>query len=166
MRQKNNDRFIPNTWLLVAGFLTVAAALAHVAIIIGGPDWYRFFGADEQMAQMAEQGSAYPAIVTAGIAAVLGIWSLYAVSGAGAIPRLPLLKTALILIAAVFLLRGLLGLPVVLFFDSPYFQELGQSLTFMVISSAICLAYGICSAVGTWQLFLQLRQQAGSVGAN
>ena len=158
------DRTIMNFWLLLAGLLTAAAALAHVAIIIGGPDWYRFFGAGEQMAQMAEQGSIYPAAITAGIAGVLGIWSLYAFSGAGVIRRLPLLKTALTLITAVFLLRGLLGLPAVLFFDSPYFQELGQSLVFMLVSSVICLVYGICYAVGTWQLFLPIRQQAESAG--
>ena len=33
------------------------AALAHLGCIIFGGDWYRFFGAGEQMARMAEAGN-------------------------------------------------------------------------------------------------------------
>jgi len=51
--------------LLCAGLLTGAAALLHVAIIVGGPAWYRFFGAGERMARLAARGSAYPTLVTA-----------------------------------------------------------------------------------------------------
>ncbi|MEO7157093.1 MAG: hypothetical protein ABI039_06005, partial [Vicinamibacterales bacterium] len=67
--------------LLIGGVLTGAAALLHVAIILGGPAWYRFFGAGERMAQLASRGSAYPTLVTAAIAGVLGVWTLYAFSG-------------------------------------------------------------------------------------
>jgi putative oxidoreductase len=78
--------------LLLAGYLSALAALTHLAIIVGGADWYRLFGAGEAMAQMAEQGSWYPALVTLAIASVLAVWSLYAFSGAGRIRRLPLLN--------------------------------------------------------------------------
>ncbi len=109
-----------NRWLLIGGVVTGVAALLHVAIILGGPDWYRFFGAGERMARQAALGSPYPAIITAGIAAVLAVWSLYGLSGAGVIRQLPLLRLALVLIAAVYLLRGVLGIPVVLLVDDPY----------------------------------------------
>ncbi len=69
-------------FLLAGGLLTGVAALLHVAIILGGPDWYRFFGAGEGMARLAARGSIYPTILTAGIAAILGVWMLYALSGA------------------------------------------------------------------------------------
>jgi hypothetical protein len=104
-----------NPWLVGAGLLSAAAALLHLAIIVGGPDWYRFFGAGEGMARMAEQGSARPTLITLGIAAVLAIWAAYAFAGAGLLPRLPLLRTALVAITAVYLLRGLVILPLLAF---------------------------------------------------
>lgn len=38
-------------WLIVGGGLSLLASLLHVACMIGGPDWFRFFGAGEAMAQ-------------------------------------------------------------------------------------------------------------------
>lgn len=134
--------------LLSGGLLTAAASLLHLAIILGGPDWYRFFGAGEEMAQLAARGSIYPTVVTAGIAAVLGTWALYALSGAGVVRRLPFLRPALVLIASIYLARGILGVPVVLFVEHPYAAELRTKTTFMVVSSAICVLLGICYAVG------------------
>jgi hypothetical protein len=134
--------------LLTGGVLTGAAALLHVGIILGGPDWYRFFGAGERMARMAARGSIYPAIITACIAANLGVWALYAFSGAGVIRRLPLLRLALALIAAVYLARGILGIPAVMWMDDPYTRQLRAKMTFMVVSSAICVVLGLCYAAG------------------
>src|SRR5215218_6655598 len=121
-------------WLLFGGLLTGIASLLHVGIIVGGPDWYRFFGAGERMARLAARGSPWPAVVTAGIAAVLGLWMLYALSGAGVIRRLPFLRLALVLIAAVYLGRGALGIPMVLFAEHPYANELKARMTFMIVS--------------------------------
>lgn len=135
-------------WLLAGGVLTGAASLLHLGIIAGGPDWYRFFGAGERMARMAERGSPYPAVVTAGIATVLAVWMLYALSGAGVIRRLPLLRTALVLIAAVYLGRGVLGIPLVLLGEDPYARQLKARMTFMIVTSAICIALGLCYAAG------------------
>lgn len=47
---------IPVNPLAFGGSLTLLAAVLHVFIIVGGADWYRFFGAGEAMAQMSEQG--------------------------------------------------------------------------------------------------------------
>lgn len=134
--------------LVLGGILTGVASLLHLAIILGGPDWYRFFGAGERMAQLAAHGSTYPTVITAAIAVVLGIWALYALSGAGVIRRLPLLRLALVLIAAIYLIRGILGVPLVLFMDNPYANELRAKMTFMVLSSGICICLGLCYAVG------------------
>lgn len=65
-------------WLMLGAGLSSIAAIMHIGIIFGGGDWYRFFGAGEQMAQAAESGKAFPAIVTVGIAATLSIWALFA----------------------------------------------------------------------------------------
>lgn len=143
-----------NIWLIAAGWLSVAAALLHLGCIIGGPDWYRFFGAGEPIAQAAARGSWVPAVMTLGIATVLAIWAAYAFSGAGLIARLPLLRTGLIVISAIYLLRGM-----VLFFPS-VFQRPDLSETFLRWSSAIVLVYGLVYAVGTWRAWNSLSGEA------
>lgn len=150
--------------LLAGGSLTAGAALLHLAIIPGGPDWYRFFGAGEEMARLAARGFLYPTVVTAFIAATLGVWALYAFSGAGVIRRLPFLRLVLTLIAAVYLLRGILGVPVVLLVDHPYANELEARMTFMVVSSAICIFLGLCYAVGAVRLRRRSAAPARSAG--
>lgn len=148
-----------NKTLIVAGSLSLMAAVAHVAIIIGGPDWYRFFGAGEDMANMAEQGALYPALVTALIAAVLTIWGLYAFSAAGLMRRLPLMKTALVIITTIYLLRGLVGLfgvALVGSVDNPFLNELQKEATFMWISSLICLVFGGAYLFGTLRAWPRL----------
>ena len=139
---------ISDRLLLSGGALTGVASLLHLAIILGGPDWYRFFGAGEDMARFAARGFVYPTIITAGIAVILGIWTLYALSGARIIRRLPFLRLALPLIAVVYLARGILGVPLVLFVESPYASELRAKMTFMVVSSVICVFLGLCYAAG------------------
>ncbi|MBM7071388.1 hypothetical protein JQC92_04950 [Shewanella sp. 202IG2-18] len=96
-----------NKPLFAATILTVIAALAHIACIAVGGDAYRFLGAGEQLAQMAEQGHWYPTFITLIITGVLCLFAAYAASGAGLLPRLPLLKLGLVVISSVFLLRAL-----------------------------------------------------------
>jgi hypothetical protein len=132
-----------NRWLIAGGVLSAVASLLHVAVIVGGPAWYRFFGAGEPMARAAAAGSWYPPAVTSVIALILAAWSAYAFSGAAVIPRLPLLRTALVLISLVYLLRAVLWIPLVL--------AQGNGLdAFTVWSSLIVLVYGVAYAVGTW----------------
>lgn len=109
-------------------------------MILGGPDWYRFFGAGEAMARAAARGSPFPALATTGIAAVLALWAGYAFSGAGLIPRLPLLRTGLIVISVIYLTRGLFVFPGLVAGDA-----------FTIWSSLIVLVYGAAYAVGTWR---------------
>jgi hypothetical protein len=138
-----------NPWLIAGGLLSAAAALLHLAVIAGGPDWYRFFGAGEGMARMAERGLLTPTLITLGIAAVLAIWAAYAFAGAGLIRRLPLMRTALAAICAVYLLRGLVLVPMFAF--TP--EKIGA---FALWSSLIVLGYGIAYAMGTWRAWSAL----------
>jgi hypothetical protein len=131
-------------WLTAAAVLSAMAAVLHLAVIAGGPDWYRFFGAGEEMARMAERGSPVPALVTLAIAAVLAAWSGYALSAAGRIRRLPLIRTALVAITAIYLLRGLVLLPALAL--NPARVD-----AFMLWSSLIVLVYGLTYAIGTFQ---------------
>jgi len=132
-----------NGWLAFAGLLSAGASAAHIGVILGGPGWYRTFGAGERLARAAERGDIYPALITAAIATVLAIWAAYAFSGAGLIVRLPLLKTALIAITAVYLLRAVAYIPILSFQGLP----VGA---FAWISSAIVLIYGLAHLAGVW----------------
>ncbi len=133
-----------NLWLMLAAASCGLAALAHVGCIVFGASWYRVFGAGEQMARLAEQGSWQPALITAGITAVLLAWGAYALAGAGVIMQLPWTRPILLLISLVFLLRG-----------SAFILLVGKfpenSLTFWLVSSAICLLIGGLFSVGLYQ---------------
>jgi putative oxidoreductase len=139
-------------WLGWAAWGTAAASILHLAIIAGGPRWYRFFGAGEQMARLAARGSPYPTIVTLGIASILGVWALYGLSAAGVVPRLPLLQPVLWGIAVVFLVRGITGVPYVLMASGPYAQELRARMGFMVCTSVVCVVLGLTYALGAARL--------------
>lgn len=135
-----------NPWLAVGGALSAAASLAHLAIILGGPRWYDFFGAGPRMVRLAEQGSPKAALITLGIAAVLAIWAAFAFSGAGLIPRLPLIKLALLAITAVYVVRAVGYIPTLMVTGAP----VG---TFAWVSSAIVLVYAVVHVLGTLELW-------------
>lgn len=139
----------PNLALATAGTLSAIAGLAHVGCIVFGASWYRFFGAGEQMVRQVEAGSSHPAKVTVVVAGVLFVWAAYAYSGAGLLPRLPLLKVILCAITLVYLLRGFLFFPLM-----PRFP--GNSLTFWLVSGAICATIGLAHAIGLRQVWQQI----------
>jgi hypothetical protein len=140
---------ITNVPLVIGAALSAIAAILHVCIIFGGPRWYRFFGAGKRMVAMAAEGRSYPTVFTAGITTVLAIWSAYALSGAGVIEPLPLLKVALPLITGVYLLRGLVVVPLLTFART-------KSTPFLIWSSVVCLGYGIIHLVGVMQVWSRL----------
>jgi hypothetical protein len=140
-------------WLIGGGILSTLASALHIAVIAGGPAWYRFFGAGEGIARAAERGSIMPVVITLGIASLLALWAAYAFSGAGLIRRLPLLRIALVAITAIYLARGLLIVPVVLFVPYP-------EGAFDYWSSIIVLIYGIMHLLGTWKAWPALSKRA------
>jgi putative oxidoreductase len=131
-----------NRPLIFGGIMSVLAAFLHIAIIIGGPEWYLFFGAGEKMATLAGQGSLVPTVSTLGIFTVLFIWGIYAFSGAGFIKKLPFLKPALLIISGIYLIRGLALFPV--WIVKPEFIS-----GLHVWSSLACLVIGFSYAIGT-----------------
>ncbi len=138
-----------NVFLIIAGILSATVAMLHIGCIYFGAPWYRFFGAGEQMAVLAERGSIQPTLITSGIVFVLSIWSLYAFSAAGIIFRLPLVRVALILITSIYLVRGIAGF---FFVSSP----MGRSPEFWLWSSSICLFFGIIHLIGLKQQWASL----------
>ena len=133
-----------NTFLIVGAALSALAALLHVGCILFGAPWYRFFGAGERMARMAAAGHWYPAVITSGIVVILSCWSLYALSGAGVVRRLPLVRPSQSDITGIYLFRAVAFAPFHRYFP-------GNSAAFWLWSSAICFVIGLVHLVGLWQ---------------
>lgn len=152
-----------NKNLIVGSALSFVIAVLHLLIIIGGPDWYRFFGAGEGMAQLAETDSPYPILITLTIALVFFMAASYGFSGAGIISKLPFYKSVLFLISAVYLFRGVFGIPLILYFNNPYLKELEYKMGFMIISSVISIFIGSFYIKGTIQLSKNLKSGLNKV---
>ena len=136
-----------NIFLKITAFLYFCIAALHIYIILAGAPAYRYFGAGEQFAREAEQGIIVPAIVTSFIVLVFFLWGLYALSGARVMKRLFLTRTALMVMAGILLLRGVL----------PFFAGIFIPLdSFVVISSLIVLGIAVVHLLGMQQIWANL----------
>jgi hypothetical protein len=136
-----------NYSLIIAGHLTLGAALLHGVSLFFLPDSITFFNGPQWLYELTWAGLVG---VCLGIMAFLGILSLYAYSGAGWIRPLPLLRTGLMAIGLLFLLRGLLLAPqLFLWFRIPESAR-WIHLRFMSFS-AISLLMGLLYLKGTRQ---------------
>lgn len=142
-----------NPWLVAGAVASAVAALLHVGCVIFGASWYRFMGAGEDMARMAEAGRLLPTAITLGITLVLLLWSAYALAAAGLALPLPWVRWATLALTAVYLLRGLGGFAAAVLLTTP---QPGRSDSFWWWSSAICLAIGTLHAVGLRQAWHSL----------
>ncbi len=141
-----------NQWLKLGGILSFAVALLHIVIIFVGASAYRYFGAGEDMATAAESGSAFPALLTLVLAAIFAIWGFYGLSGAGIIRRLPLLKIALILIGAVYTLRGVAVFQQLFQIATSSAEVAPREIVFSLVSLMIGLAY-LIGTLTNWRSF-------------
>jgi hypothetical protein len=131
-------------WLTAAAALCFGIALLHGAIIFMGPDAYAYFGAAE-LGVAERRGSVMPDVVTAVLVLVFATFGAYALSGAGRIRRLPLLGVALVLIGAVFTLRGLALFPEIVRLASGS----GGVPPRMAVFSLVSLVTGLAFLAGT-----------------
>ena len=106
---------------------------------------YRYFGAGEEVGRMAAEGRWRPAIITGLVAIGLALCGLYALSGAGLVPSLPLRDIVLCVVAGAYTLRGL-AYPVLKVMNSE------ASTPFFLWSSIICLIVGVVHLIGLAQI--------------
>jgi hypothetical protein len=76
-------------------------------------------------------------------------YALYALSGAGVIPKLPFVRLALCAITGIYLLRSV-AFPAL----TTYIP--GNSTAFWLWSSAICFVFGVVHFIGLYQVWGQL----------
>lgn len=146
-----NDR--GRSLLTVSGAASAALAVLHLAVIVAGPPGYRYFGAPEEFATLAESGSTAPAVLTATFAAIFAVWAIYGFGGASLIRRPLLVRLGLVLIAGVYLLRGLSIVPEALLLLRAPDAFPPRFLVFSLMS----LVIGLCYALGTRHAWRRLR---------
>lgn len=142
----------PSRWLTAAAALCFGIALLHAAMIFMGPEAYAYFGAP-QLGRAEARGYAYPDLMTAGLVLVFAAFGAYALSGAGRIRRLPLLAVALVVIGAVFTLRGLALVPELAGLAS----GAGSVPPRMAVFSLVSLMTGVAFLAGTLPRWRSLR---------
>ncbi len=135
--------------MLFAAVLSAVAAALHFACIFWGAAGFRLLGAGEPIAQMAERGHWYPGFIAFVIGTLLAVCAAYALAGAGLLMQLPFARLVLSAITGVYLLRAL-AFPLL----KPLFP--GNSDTFWMVTSGICLVIGLLHWVGLRQVWSQL----------
>jgi hypothetical protein len=141
-------------WLIAAGASSTAISLLHLVVIAIGAPAYRYFGAGEALAGMAEAGSVIPGGITLLVALVFAVFAAYAFAGAQLIAGLPLMKLALAVISGIYVLRGLSALPQGL----ALLAAPGSFPARYFVFSAASLAVGLCYALGTRAAWGRLRK--------
>jgi len=150
-------------FLRLAGASSGIIALFHVAIALVGAPAYRYFGAGERMARLAEQGSALPALATLGIAVVFAIWSAYGFTGSRHLRWLPYPRLVLTAVGGVYALRGLVLLPQVVWFFSGHSADVPLRHLFFSLAA---LLIGLVYLAGVKQAWQQLSAGSAEVKAN
>lgn len=130
--------------LTAAAALCFAIAALHAAIIFMGPDAYTYFGAPPELARYDARGSMIPDLQAAVLALIFAVFGAYALSGAGRMRRLPLLRPGLVVIGAVFTLRGL-----ALFVQLPMLVRGDPLPPRMAVFSLVSLLTGLAFLAGT-----------------
>ena len=81
-------------------------SVLHILISFGGVAVNRFIGAPAQILKLIEEGSWLVPAMGLGIAALFALFGLYALSGAGKLRRLPLLKSVILFLGLILTYRG------------------------------------------------------------
>lgn len=128
-------------FLLTGGIGCMLISMLHIAIAVKGGAWYRFFGAGETIASLAENGSMVPAIITILLAIGFFLLGFYAFAAHMQL-RLPLHRRVLLTAGIVFTLRGFIIVPLIMA-KNHFF------ITRFDIFSLVALLIGILYLTGT-----------------
>ena len=133
-----------NSWLVVGGWFSLAFAIFQLTGVFWSAKAIAYMGGPADLRVHRYAAYAALCVVFGVLAAGMG---LFALSGAGLMRRVPLLRTGLIVVTAIYLLRGLLAIP-----QAPIVlkhPEFARYLWFSVIA----LVVGIVHLVGTVRVF-------------
>lgn len=131
--------------LISAGVIACASAIWHLLCIFGGPHWYAFARAPQQIIDSSQQGTLLAPIGTIIVASLMFACTVFSFSAAGLIRKVPLLKSALITISILCTVRGLAAIPT-------FANSTGLDL-WQIIASTVWFYVGICFAAGSIEQF-------------
>ncbi len=134
------DLSIQSKFLISAGVIAFISALWHLLCILGGPAWFIFARAPQQIIDSAQQGTSLAVVGTVIVATLMLACTAFAFSASGVIRRVPLIKPALASIALLCILRALVAIPYLI---TPTVIDVWE-----VIASSVWLYVGICFMVG------------------
>jgi putative oxidoreductase len=130
--------------LLGGGYFSLAFALFQISGIFLPYNMIKYFGGPAEFSQTNPVAFAFMCIV---ITAIVAVFGLYALSGAGRIRQLPLLRTVITVATAIYILRGLLLIPQI-----PVVLK-QPSLVRFLLFSIISLCAGLVHLAGLLALF-------------
>jgi putative oxidoreductase len=133
-----------NYYLIAGGVISALISIFHVLLVLN-PGLFSYISPDQESG-LAQMGFMLLVIPTFILALIFAIWTLYAFSGAGLIRQLPRLRTALIVIGVIYILRALF-LP----FEINMVLIQGYPFRFVVFSSISLLA-GLLYLLGVYKL--------------
>ena len=133
-----------NYLLLAGGYFSLAFAAFQVSAIWWSPSAVRYFGGPAELSM--ERPILY-AVLCLAVSEIVAVFGVYALSGAGKIRRLPLLRTVLIAVTGIYLLRGLLIIP-----QAPVVLKHPGLVRFLVFST-ISLCLGMVHLAGVVQIY-------------
>jgi len=136
---------IKSKLLISAGVIASVSAVWHILCIFGGPSWFAFARAPQQIIDSAQQGTLLAPIGTLIVAGLMFLCTVSAFSAVGLIRKVPLIKSALITITILCTLRGLIAIPMLV-------TSTGLDL-WEIIASTVWLYVGICFALGSLEQF-------------
>jgi len=146
---------MPNTrrasaLLRIAGTASLAIALLYVGCAIAGGESYYWFGTGMELSKLAARGSPWPPVVALAIALAFVLFALYPWSATGIGPRVPRLRAGLVIITAIYLLRGEPLLRA--FFGLPVFPAAPEHryVVFTIVAFAIGLVH-LAAVIWNWR---------------
>lgn len=127
--------------LKIGGYLNIIIAIAHVVGLFWAKPFFEVTGIGREMEDMSLIHPSLPYLITILVTLFFILFGIYGLSADGKFRILPFQKLAIFLIAAIYLLRGVLQL----FSDA---LITGEGATLGTIYSCIALAIGLLYLVG------------------
>jgi hypothetical protein len=135
-----------NIYLQIGGLFSLAFSIFQVCGIFLPSSIIDYFGGPVKL--QAENPALF-ALLCVVLGVLIAVIGLYDLSGAGKFKRLPLLRTVLIVVTTVFILRGLFIIPILkLMFTYPK-----RNVLRFLVFSIIALGVGIIHLIGVIKLF-------------
>ena len=135
-----------NYYLISGGIFSLAFAVFQVSAIFWPPEFVSYLGGPAKMQATNPLGYAALCVIIGIMVAIAGF---YAISGAGKIRHLPLLRTMLIFVTAIYLLRGLTFISDIIIIQ----KNPDKDLTHFLIFSLIAFCVGLVHLTGLIKFF-------------